>query len=115
MLGFELKFRDKILHLPLEAGLIVTRKSTDREEDMYIDVGLYDPFTNNIVNWLREKLQLGDSIEIVIKQIEETETSVPLDKYDFHDRIGITKDEADKKTLERFLILKKELEDEGLI
>ena len=76
MLGFELKFRDKILHLPLEAGLIVTRKSTDREEDMYIDVGLYDPFTNNIVNWLREKLQLGNSIEIVIKQIEETETSV---------------------------------------
>jgi hypothetical protein len=70
MLGFELKFRDKILHLPLEAGLIVTRKSTDREEDMYIDVGLYDPFTNNIVNWLREKLQLGDSIEIVPKSLK---------------------------------------------
>ena len=54
MLGFELKFRDKVLYLPLEAGLIVTRKSSDQEEDMYIDVGLYDPLTNNIVNWLRE-------------------------------------------------------------
>ena len=115
MLGFELKFRDKILYLPLEAGLIVTRKSTDREEDMYIDVGLYDPMTDNTVNWLRENLQLGDSVEIIIKQIDETKVSIPLDKYDFLKRIGITKEEADRKTLQRFLLLKKDLEAEGLI
>lgn len=115
MLGFELKFRDKILYLPLEAGLIVTSKNTDRKEDMYIDVGLYDPMTDNTVNWLRENLQLGDSVEIIIKQIDETKVSIPLDKYDFLKRIGITKEEADRKTLQRFLLLKKDLEAEGLI
>ena len=85
------------------------------EEDMYIDVGLYDPMTDNTVNWLRENLQLGDSVEIIIKQIDETKVSIPLDKYDFLKRIGITKEEADRKTLQRFLLLKKDLEAEGLI
>lgn len=115
MIGFELKFRKQVLYLPPEAGLIVTRRSIDQEEDMYIDVGFYNPLTNSMVNWLREKLQLGDSIEIVIKQIDKAETSKPSDKYDFHERVGVTKDEADNKNLERFLILKKQLEVEGLI
>lgn len=113
MLGFEMKFREKILHLPLEAGFIITRRSIGQEEDIYIDVGLYDPLTNNLVNWLKEELYLGDSIEITLKQIRKT--SEPLGKYDFHERVGITKEEADKKTLERFLLLKEELRNEGLI
>lgn len=115
MLGFEVKFRKKTLYLPLGASFIITRRSIGQEEDMYIDVGLYDLKTNNLVNWLREKLHLEDLIEIVMKQIQETEISEPLDKYDFHERVGITKEEADKKTLERFLLLKEELESEGLI
>ncbi|WP_080904326.1 hypothetical protein [Parabacteroides sp. Marseille-P3160] len=113
MLGFELKIRDKILYLPFEASFIISRKSTSEEEDMYINVGLYDPLTNNIVNWVKENLYLNDSIEITLKQIEKT--SAPLKIFDFHEYFGTTKEEADKKTLERFLILKEELKNEGLI
>lgn len=113
MLGFEMKFKDKILHLPLEAGLIITRRSVAQEENISIDVGLYDPLTDNIVNWVKEDLYLGDLIEITVKQIEKA--SEPLKIFNFHEHFGTTKEEADKKTLERFLILKKELEAEGLI
>lgn len=113
MLGFELRFKDKVLHLPLEAGFVITRRSVSEEEDMYINVGLYDPLTDNIFNWVKENLYLGDLIEITVKQIEKS--SEPLKIFNFHEHFETTKEEADKKTLERFLILKKELEAEGLI
>ena len=113
MLGFEMKFKDKILYLPLEAGFIITRRSINQEEDMYIDVGLYDPQSDNSLTWIKEELHLDDLIEIVVKQIDQT--SEPLKEFNFYENLGTTKEESDKKTLERFLILKKELEVEGLI
>lgn len=113
MLGFELKFKDRVLNLPLEAGFIVTRRCIDQEEDISISVGCYDPQTDNMIDWLKEKLHLEDSIEIVIKQIGQV--SEPLRVFDYHDHFNITKEEADKKTLLRFIILKEELQREGLI
>ncbi|MGL4229290.1 MAG: hypothetical protein ACRCR3_11720 [Tannerellaceae bacterium] len=41
--------------------------------------------------------------------------SEPLEEYDFHEKMGTTKSEADQKSLEYFLLLKKELEAEGVI
>lgn len=113
MLGFELKFKNKTLYLPLEAGFIITRRSIDQEENLSVDVGLYDPLTNNILNWVKEDLHLGDSIEITVKQIEHS--SEPLETVDFYEKTNTTKEESDKRTMERYLELKEELKAGGLI
>ena len=115
MLGFEIKFRNKTLLLPLETIITITNQNGGKGENIStnINAGLYDPLTNNLFNWIKENLSLNELIEISIKQIKET--SPPLEVCDFHKSMNITKDDADRKTLERFLSLKKELKDEGLI
>lgn len=113
MLGFEVKFKDKVLYLPLDAGFVITRKCTALGEEMYISIGLYDPSTNNIVKWLMENLHLNDEVDVTIKDIQTV--SEPLEEYDFYKKMETTKTEADQKSLEYFLLLKEELKAEGVI
>lgn len=56
---------------------------------------------------------LGDEILINIKEVENT--TEPIDIYNFFESMNTTKEESDKKTLERYLMLKKELEEKNLI
>lgn len=113
MVGFEVKFKDKVLYLPLNASFVTTRKCTAQGEEMYISIGLYDPSTNNTVKWLMENLHLNDEVDVTIKDIQTV--SEPFEEYDFHEKMGTTKSEADQKSLEYFLLLKEELKAEGVI
>ena len=115
MLGFEIKFREKVMSVPLDACVIIAKRQRNYGEELslYIDVGLYNPSTNESTAWIRDELYLGDLIEITVRQIENIST--PIEIMDIHESVGTTKEEADKRTLEDFLKLKKELEDEGLI
>lgn len=113
MVGFEVKLKEKVLYLPLDAGFVITQKSTALGEEMFLNIGLYDPSTNNIVNWAMECLHLNDEIDVTIKDIQTV--SEPLEKYDFHEKMETTKSDADQRSLEHFLLLKKELEEKGII
>lgn len=113
MVGFEVKLKEKVLYLPLDAGFVITLKSTALGEEMFLNIGLYDPSTNNIVNWANEELHLDDEIDVTIKDIQTV--SVPLEEYDFYEKMETTKSDADQRSLEHFLLLKKELEEEGVI
>ena len=114
MMGFEMKFKEQTLLLPSEAIITVTRrKIKEEEEEMRVYVGAYDPLTQNSIVWLRSELMLGDEILINIKEVENT--TEPIDIYNFFESMNTTKEESDKKNLERYLMLKKELEEKNLI
>ena len=113
MVGFEVKLKEKVLYLPLDAGFIIALRNTALGEEMHLNIGLYDPSTNNIVNWANEELHLDDEIDVTIKDIQTV--SVPLEEYDFYEKMETTKSDADQRSLEHFLLLKKELEEKGII
>ena len=113
MMGFEMKFKEQTLLLPSEAIITVTRRKIKEEEEMRVYVGAYDPITQNSIVWLRSELMLWDEILINIKNVKNT--TEPVDIYNFFESLNTTKQDSDKKTLDRYLMLKKELEEKNLI
>lgn len=113
MMGFEMKFKEQTLLLPSEAIITVDRRKIKGEEEMNVYVGAYDPLTQNSIVWLRSELKLWDEILINIKEVENT--TEPIDIYNFFESINTTNENSDKKTLDRYLFLKKELEENNLI
>lgn len=108
-----MKFKGQTLLLPSEAIITVSGKKMDGEEEMKIYVGTYDPITQNSIVWLRSELKLWDEILINIKEVENT--TEPVEIFNFFESMNSTKEDSDKKTLDRYLILKKELEEKNLI
>lgn len=113
MMGFEIKFEEQTLLLPSEAIITISRKKMDGVEEVNIYIGAYDSITQNSIVWLRSELMLWDEVLINIKEIENT--TEPVEIFNFFESLNFTKEDSDKKTLRRFLILKKELEDMSLI
>lgn len=113
MMGFEIKFKEQTLLLPSEAIITISRKKMDGVEEVNIYIGAYDSITQNSIVWLRSELMLWDEVLINIKEIENT--TEPVEIFNFFESLNFTKEDSDKKTLRRFLILKKELEDMSLI
>lgn len=113
MMGFEMKFKEQTLLLPSEAIITVDRRKMNGVEEVRVYVGAYDPITQNSIVWLRSELMLWDEILINIKEVENT--TEPIDIYNFFESLNTTKEESDKKTLDRYLMLKKELEERNLI
>lgn len=113
MMGFEMKFKEQMLLLPSEAIITVDRRKMNGVEEVRVYVGAYDPITQNSIVWLRSELMLWDEILINIKEVENT--IEPIDIYNFFESINTTKEDSDKKTLDRYLMLKKELEEKNLI
>lgn len=109
MMGFEMKFKGQTLLLPSEAIITISRKKMDGVEEVTIYVGAYDSLTQNCIVWLRSELMLWDEILINIKEVENA--TEPVEIFNFFESMNSTKEDFDKKTLERFLILKKELAD----
>lgn len=112
-MGFEIKFKEQTLLLPSEAIITISRKKMDGVEEVNIYIGAYDSITQNSIVWLRSELMLWDEVLINIKEIENT--TEPVEIFNFFESLNFTKEDSDKKTLRRFLILKKELEDMSLI
>lgn len=112
-MGFEIKFEEQTLLLPSEAIITISRKKMDGVEEVNIYIGAYDSITQNSIVWLRSELMLWDEVLINIKEIENT--TEPVEIFNFFESLNFTKEDSDKKTLRRFLILKKELEDMSLI
>jgi|GEM_PF-5459692 hypothetical protein len=113
MIGFELKFRGQVISLPPEAITTVTLRRKEGKEEIWFTVGMYEPDTCNCVEWLKSDLIFGDEIGVCIKDI--TETTAPVEIYNFYEMIGTTKEKSDKRTLDRFLNLEKELKKKELI
>lgn len=113
MMGFEMKFKEQTLLLPSEAIITVSARKMEGVEDLRICVGSYDANTQNNIIWLRSELMLLDEIHINIKEVENT--TEPIEVYNFFESINSTKEASDKKTLDRYLALKKELEEKKLI
>lgn len=113
MMGSEIKFKEQTLLLPSEAIITISRKKMDGVEEVNIYIGAYDSITQNSIVWLRSELMLWDEVLINIKEIENT--TEPVEIFNFFESLNFTKEDSDKKTLRRFLILKKELEDMSLI
>ena len=113
MIGIELKFRNKTLQLPLETVCIITRKNDKHGERMYLSVGMYDPSTNESIRWVQEDLYLGDLVEITKTKIDQI--SEPKERVNFDEIMKKTDEESKRDVLERFAVLKQELEDEGIL
>lgn len=108
MTGFELKFGDKCLLLPLEAVITITRrKKRNEDEEISIYVGLYDPVFHNAVNWLKSELGLDDEIVVNVKDVEQF--TEPVEVFNIYENMNTTKEDTDKRALEEFLILREEL------
>lgn len=114
MLGIELKLKDKVFHLPIEAGPTVTIRNIDGDERAWIDVGLYHAASNKVVKWANDvELSVNERVSMSIEEIDFV--SMPIVVYDFHKSFGTTKEENDKKKVERYYELKAKLQDKGLI
>lgn len=113
MMGFEMKFKEQTLLLPSEAIITVSARKMEGVENLRIYVGSYDANTQNNIVWLRSELMLWDEVHINIKEVENT--TEPIEVYNFFESINSTKEDSDRKTLERYLVLKKELEEKKLI
>ena len=114
MLGIELKFKDRVLRLPPEAGPVVVIRNNSREQKAWLDVGLYHPPTDKFIWWTNEEsLAINDKLEINIKEIDFI--SLPMSEQDFQDSLKPTKEESDKKILDLYYELKEKLKANKLI
>lgn len=110
MIGFEIKFKEQILLLPPEAVITITERNG---EGASIYAGAYNPDNKEDITWIQSELVLYDEIHINIKNVEKITDPVRVSNY-FED-INSSKEDFNQKALKRFLILKQELLDAGLI
>lgn len=113
MMGFEIKFKGETILLPSDAIITVSRRKMYEAENLRIHAEAYDPLTQDCIVWLRSDLKLSDKILINIKEISNT--TEPVEIFNFFKSINSSKEDSDKKTLDKYLALKKELEEMNLI
>lgn len=88
-------------------GIIISQKSDPKEESKtVIHFGSYDKRTNNISDYYKSELSIGEKLEIEVKNIKETSKPTSIRKFNIVD---------DNTKIQEYERLKKELEKEGLL
>ena len=108
----ELNGDKKIFGPPSDEGVMTFIISIGKNEKQFrIDAGGYDPKKDIHYDWIKTMLPADASISIkLLESIEQEKFSEPINK-----RFADSNNLINKKKLEYYFSLKKELEDKGLL
>jgi hypothetical protein len=111
MKGLELRFKDKIIAVPLLDNRVISIIITQNRDMIEIIFGGMD-FTNPPISrtWFNSQLDLGDELSVSVKNFDDIHISPQS-----NDHIFVPYKETDEEKLRYYHSLKKKLENIGVL